>query len=225
MTPFTRSTITPAVLLLVGLTGLTVPAAAQQPSQAQISAIRSSCRADFMAHCSGVQPGGRDALACLQKNVAALSSGCQQAVSAVSGAAAQKSGEAPTAAGAPTTAAAPAGATATAAAAPAGETSAGAAAPTAAERVAPPATSRPSAGAKSAAAVPTVPPPPLAPARPAMPLRMELALFGRACGGDVQVHCPGVRPGGGQILTCLAAHQAKLSPGCRRTLATARQSM
>ena len=221
MTTFTKSMISPAVLLLVGLTGLSVPAAAQQPSPAQISAVRSSCRADFMAHCSGVQPGGRDALVCLQKNIAALSTGCQQAVSAVAGAA-------PAGGAGPTTAAVPSGAATTAAAAPSAETSAGAAAPTATERAAPPATSRPGVGASSpAASSATLAPPParFAPARPAVPPRVELALFGRACGGDVQVHCPGVRPGGGQILGCLAANQARLSPGCRQALAAARQSM
>jgi hypothetical protein len=203
MTAFTGSSVKPAVLLLLGLIGLSVPAAAQQPSQAQISAIRSSCRADFQAHCSGVQPGGRDALACLQKNVAALSPGCRTAVSAVGEASLPKSSEAP----------------------------AGAAAPTTAERAAAPATSGPSAGATSAAApaatlAPAVPPSArLVPARPAVPLGMELALFRRACGEDVQVNCPGARPGGGEILACLAVHQARLSPGCRQALAAARGSM
>src|SRR5262245_31062396 len=191
MTVFAQSK--PAALLLLGLTSLSVPAAAQ-PSQAQIGAIRSACRADFQAHCSGVQPGGRDALACLQKNIAALSRGCQQAVSAV--------GEA-----APQTPAA----TAAAAAAPA--------------------SAQPNAGAASAAA-PSATLAPRAPssagavtARPAIPLGMELVLFRRACGGDVQVNCPGVRPGGGQVLACLAANRANLSPRCRQMLATARQSM
>jgi len=187
MTAFTRSK--PAVLLLLGLTSLSVPAAAQ-PSQAQISAIRSACRADFQAHCSGVQPGGRDALACLQKNVAALSRGCQQAVSAVGEAAPQT----------PAAAIPPASAQPNAGAAPA-------AAPSA--TLAPRAPS--SAGAASA--------------RPAIPLGMELLLFRRACGQDVQVNCPGVRPGGGQVLACLAGNRANLSPRCRQMLATARQSM
>jgi hypothetical protein len=55
------------------------------PTQAQQDAIRASCQGDFRAHCSGVQPGGSEALQCLQKNVASLSSACQQAVNAVSG--------------------------------------------------------------------------------------------------------------------------------------------
>ena len=193
MIMFKRSSVRAAVLLL-GLTGLGVPAAAQQPSQAQISAIRSSCRADFQAHCSGVTPGGRDALACLQKNIAALSPGCQKAVSAVGAAALPKSSEAPAGPAAPTTAAAPAQAAATTAAAPA-------------------ATPAPA------------PSPRLAPAPSGAPLGMELALLRRACGGDVRVNCPGVRPGGGQILACLAVNQANLSLRCRGALAAARQRM
>jgi hypothetical protein len=35
-----------------------------------------------MSKCSGVTPGGKDALLCLQKNVASLSPACQTAVSA-----------------------------------------------------------------------------------------------------------------------------------------------
>ncbi len=35
-----------------------------------------------MSKCSGVTPGGKDALMCLQKNVASLSGGCQTAVRA-----------------------------------------------------------------------------------------------------------------------------------------------
>src|SRR5215471_10937421 len=104
MTMFTRSS-TRAGLFLLGFAALTVPAAAQQPSQAQIGAIRSACRADFMAHCSGVAPGTRDALACLQKNIAALSAGCQKAVSAVGGAALEPPAAATTTAAAPAPAA------------------------------------------------------------------------------------------------------------------------
>jgi hypothetical protein len=75
-------------VVLLGLAGWSGPAAAQQPSQAQIGAIRSACRADFQAQCAGVQPGGPAALACLKKNVAALSPACQKAVTAVGGGAA-----------------------------------------------------------------------------------------------------------------------------------------
>lgn len=60
-------------------------AAAQQPSQAQIGAVRSACRSDYMAHCSSVPPGGKASLACLQKNAASLSAPCQNAVNALGG--------------------------------------------------------------------------------------------------------------------------------------------
>src|SRR5580693_2557814 len=72
---------------------------AQQPTQAERDAIRAACRSDFMANCSGVQPGGRDAFECLLRNDAKLSPSCQAAVNA----AAPKPAE-------PAAAAAPAGA-------------------------------------------------------------------------------------------------------------------
>src|SRR5262245_10031121 len=78
-----------------------------QPTAEQQSAIRSNCRSDFMSNCSGVTPGGAEALQCLQRNAAKLSPGCQGAVNAL----APRS--------APPRAAAPAPAPAPAAAAPA----------------------------------------------------------------------------------------------------------
>jgi orotidine-5'-phosphate decarboxylase len=180
-----KSAASTIVLILLGLAGWSGPAAAQQPSQEQVNAIRASCRGDFQAHCPGVQPGGSAALACLKKNVAALSPACQKAVTAVGGAAAPAA-EPPAAA---------------AAAAP------------------PPAASAPAAA--PAPAVRAVPPP----AGPAVPLRVELAILRRACGPDVQANCPGVRPGGGQVMACLAANEASLSPRCRRELAMAKQNM
>jgi orotidine-5'-phosphate decarboxylase len=187
-----KSAASTIVLILLGLAGWSGPAAAQQPSQEQVNAIRASCRGDFQAHCPGVQPGGSAALACLKKNVAALSPACQKAVTAVGGAAAPAA-EPPAAA---------------AAAAPPhlgytrdGNINAPAAAP----------------AARSAPAVPAQ--------RAAVPLRVELAILRRACGPDVQVNCPGVRPGGGQVMACLAANEASLSPRCRRELAMAKQNM
>src|SRR5580704_3856805 len=57
-------------------------AAAQQPTEAQRDAIRAACRSDFIANCSGVQPGGKDAFECLLRNDAKLSPSCQAAVNA-----------------------------------------------------------------------------------------------------------------------------------------------
>jgi hypothetical protein len=82
------------------------------PTQAQQDAIRSSCQSDYRTYCSSVPTGGSAALQCLEKNVASLSSSCQQAVRAASG------GDATTAAPAPAPAAtAPAAPTEPAAAA------------------------------------------------------------------------------------------------------------
>jgi hypothetical protein len=182
-------------LLLLGLSVWAEPALAQQPSQAQVSAIRSACLADFQANCAGVQPGGSAVLACLKKNAAALSPACQKAVAAVGGASAptEKASEAP--AVQPTTTAAPVSGAAVA--------TPNAPVPTAAP-------------AESAA--PQVAPGATAPG-------VELALLRRACGPDYQANCPGVRPGGGRAIACLVAKQDALSPRCRRALAAARQGM
>jgi hypothetical protein len=59
------------------------PAYSQAPTDAQRSAIRSACRADYEAHCASIPPGGEASLQCLQKNMSSLSSSCQTAVRAV----------------------------------------------------------------------------------------------------------------------------------------------
>jgi Cysteine rich repeat len=74
---------TQALLLIVATIGVVGEALAQQPSQAQVNAIRQSCRNDYMAHCSSVTPGGPAALQCLQQHASSLSATCQQAVSAI----------------------------------------------------------------------------------------------------------------------------------------------
>ncbi|MFT4118762.1 cysteine rich repeat-containing protein, partial [Bradyrhizobium sp.] len=76
------------------LFAIATPTFAQAPTDAQKSAIRSACRADYEAHCASVTPGGMEALQCLQKNMSSLSSGCQGAVRAIEPAAAPKA-EAP----------------------------------------------------------------------------------------------------------------------------------
>jgi hypothetical protein len=80
---FTPTKAVPAVVAIVwALTSQSV--FAQQPTPEQMSAIRANCRSDFMANCSGVQRGGKDALECLKGNLGKLSGGCQAAVSAIS---------------------------------------------------------------------------------------------------------------------------------------------
>lgn len=73
----------PTIALVLGLIGLAGETAAQQPSQAQVNAVRQACRGDYMSHCSSVPTGGAAALNCLRQNVASLSPGCQQAVNAI----------------------------------------------------------------------------------------------------------------------------------------------
>jgi hypothetical protein len=70
------------IFAFAGLVLLSNQVAAQQPTQAQRDAIRAACRADFMANCSGVQPGGKEAFECLLRNDAKLSAPCHTAVNA-----------------------------------------------------------------------------------------------------------------------------------------------
>jgi hypothetical protein len=72
--------------MLVGLllSNFGTLALAQQPSQAQASAIKQSCRSDYQANCSSVPAGGRASLQCLQQHLSDLSPACQSAVNAAS---------------------------------------------------------------------------------------------------------------------------------------------
>ena len=60
-------------------------AAAQQPTPAQTSAIKQSCRSDYMSFCSSVPTGGKASLNCLHEHLTDLSPPCQSAVGAVVG--------------------------------------------------------------------------------------------------------------------------------------------
>ncbi len=79
-----RSTAIPwlSVLLMISL-GLVSPAVAQKPSQAQISAVRQACPADYQTYCSNVPTGSSASLACLERNAQSLSEPCRQAVAAI----------------------------------------------------------------------------------------------------------------------------------------------
>jgi hypothetical protein len=61
---------------------------AKKPSNAQVAAIRRTCRSDYQKVCAGVPTGGAAALQCLEKNKSNVSAPCQQAVNAASGGAA-----------------------------------------------------------------------------------------------------------------------------------------
>jgi hypothetical protein len=78
--PVTTGATTPAP---AGGTQAAGTQAAAQPTDAQRNAVKSACRSDFMAQCSGVTPGGAAALSCLQQHSARLSAPCQQAVAAI----------------------------------------------------------------------------------------------------------------------------------------------
>jgi hypothetical protein len=77
------------------------PLTAQQPTSEQRDAIRSACRADFIANCSEVQPGSKEALECLLRIEAKLAPACKTALSAVAGKAAAPSGGTDVSQGAP----------------------------------------------------------------------------------------------------------------------------
>ncbi len=230
-----------AVLALMATAG---PAAAQ-PSPEQIETIRQACRSDFMAHCLGVQPGGREALQCLERNTAQLSADCGSAIAA----AAPKAGT--TAETKPET---PPPASAAAQPSPQDQLTAAQEACTIKDFVhcswiAPGSPElvlclRANAGelspgcqnavrATKAAAVPstvaapavTVPPAPTAsPApnavpTPKQPTPKQTSAIRAACRSGFTSYCTGVQPGGRDALLCLESNKAGLSPACRSALA------
>jgi hypothetical protein len=265
---------------LLAATFVAAPAFSQAPTEAQRSAIRSECRADYEAHCASIAPGGAASLECLQKNMSSLAPGCQSAVRAVEAPAekaepkaetkpeskpesapaateakpAQESASAPAAAPAAKAAAStegkkPSGAQISAirsacrsdypkvcAGVPTGGAPAlqcleknkskvsancqkavsaagGGGAGTAGGAPAAAATASPAAAPAAAPAAPAVLV--LRPMRP----REVLFVMRSACGGDVRALCPGVEPGGGRIIECLATQAASLSPACKDVLA------
>jgi hypothetical protein len=177
-----------------------------QPTAQQQEAVRSNCRSDFMANCSGVPRGGAEAVQCLERNAAKLSPACRSAVNALAPkpAAPAQATTAPAPAAAPATPAPAASAPEQPSAAPAQPAAAPAAAP-------PPATPAPSRATAPAAATP-----PKAPA--SRPTSQQQAAIRQACQSDFMSRCRGVQPGGQAALACLQRNAARLSAGCKQAL-------
>jgi hypothetical protein len=55
-------------------------------------------------------------------------------------------------------------------------------------------------------------------------MRENAAQVREACGMDYREHCRGIPPGGGRAISCLAEHEAALSPGCQRAMSAMRQA-
>lgn len=215
------------VIAALALIASCSPALAQQPAQAQISAIRSNCRSDFMSNCSGVRPGGADALRCLKDHMAQLSIGCRAAVSAVTSAApkvvapaAPPAAPAPAAAAAPSAPAEPSAPVAAPAAQPSTATAPAApAAPTLNKKAQPAPRPNRAAIAAPAAPAPATQPTSLLPLPPMAP-RVRLMIV-RNCIVERRTVCPRV-PAGGGIVECLAQHGEALSPRCRDAILSAK---
>jgi len=190
--------------------------AVAQPTSAQQSAIRSNCRSDFMSKCSGVQPGGKEALACLQQNVASLSGGCQTAVRATMPAEAAPKVAAPAAAPPPPPAA-------TAEPAPAAKPATIVSAPPPRAK---PAT-RPIQRPATAAVAPPAAPPPAPPPAQAQPASAPPAmvpggmLVEKACARFILMHCRDVGFGTGPKVACLVNYVKSgnfVGPRCKGAL-------
>ena len=211
-------------------------------SPQQQNAIRANCRPDFTAKCPGMMSGSKDALACLQKNVASLAPACRKVVGSTLPAVAAK----------PEPPAAPAPAATPPPAAPVAEPPP--AAPSAAKpgqstvRSAPP----PRATLSSRSGVPQTPPPqPQPPAPPASsatpaappaakqaaaptaaaalqspprgaatPAAMPAAV-GRTCQRDLSLYCRGRGPTDAQKIACLTSRGTRLAPACKTALKAA----
>ncbi len=202
------------------LAALSASAAAQVTS-AQQSAIRSNCRSDFMSKCSGVQPGGKDALMCLQNNVASLSPGCQSAVRATMPQEPAKTA-APAAAPSPPPAAA---------AAPVATPPAAASKPATIVSAPPPKAQPAKRAVRQPAAAAVAPPPPTPPAAPPQPAAAPAAappamvpgglMVEKACARYILQHCRNAGFGTGPKVACMVDYVKSgnfVGPRCRAAL-------
>ncbi len=195
MTDGYRYARTAARLLLASGFALALTAGAQaQVSQAELGAIKSNCRSDYMAHCMSVRPGGKEALQCLQSHLDSLTGACKGAVAATM----------PQPAPPPAAAAPPPPPPHKAAKAPPPH------------RAAPP-------PPKAAAAPPphrAAPPPPKAAAAPPPSEEAVKEAMKAHCRSDYMAHCMSVPPGGKEALQCIQRNYAHLSSACKRAVAS-----
>jgi len=217
----------------MGLGALLVLAASSAYAQVtaeQQSAIRSNCRSDFISKCSGVTPGGKEALECLQKNVRGLSAACKTAVSATL--------PKPTTASAPAASPWPAPANsqpsspwpapaATAPTAPANASAPPPAKPATPTAAAPKAPARPKAAVAAKPAAPkaktaAAPPPPAAPMITPTPEQAAAIKF--TCSHEVKSYCADAGGGGAESFVCLQRNNEKLSPDCRTSVAAVEEN-
>ncbi|ACI56784.1 conserved hypothetical protein [Rhizobium leguminosarum bv. trifolii WSM2304] len=235
----------PAFCAVVFIAGI---ASAQAPTDEQRDAIRAECRSDFMAKCSGVTPGGIEALTCLQQHSATLSAGCRKAVSAVNVKPKSTSAEPAPAAPANNAAAAPAPATGTPAHQPtqaqrnavksacqrdfmaqcSGVTPGGSAALSCLQQhnaaLSAPCQQAVAAlgGAGAPAAGDAAATGAITPApramMPAFSPREEVMILRETCGADFRALCRMVPLGGGRGIACLRDNLQRVSPACHRVL-------
>ena len=214
----------------IALAAFTTGAAAQVTPEQQ-SAIRGACRSDFMSKCSGITPGGKEALQCLQTNVASLSPACKTAVNATIPPPAAPPRPLQTQTPPPSTTAAPVAAPAAPApvaapVAPPATAPAQSAAPPAAVRQVPP---KPAQIAKPPVAAKQVAAPPPAAAAPAAPVATPVAApaptteqmnaIKFTCRREFANNCRGVAAGGSEAIDCLQRNPGKLTPECKTSLA------
>ena len=184
------------LLIATGLVvGTSMAASAQQPTSEQISAIRASCRSDFMAQCTGVKPGTKDALECLKRNAAKVSPSCKAALDAV--------GPPPTESAAP----------AKPAPAPRQPQHRLRQPPQRHLHLRQPPSRPPPRRSRLLLLRRGLRPP-----TSKRPPSSQVAAIRAACRSDFGVHCPGVKAGSSAALRCLQANAAALSPPCRNAV-------
>ncbi len=221
-------------------------AVAQAPTEEQKSAVRSACRSDFIAQCSGVQPGGMEALNCLQQHDSTLSPACRKAVSAITAKPKSTSAEPAQTAPVTTGATTPAPAAGTQAAAQpseaqreavksacrsdfmaqcSGVTPGGAAALSCLQqhnaKLSAPCQQAVAAIGAAGASVPAAGAAPAATPPAAMPVfspREEAMIVRETCGRDFRAFCRMVPIGGGRVISCLRDNLQRVSPACHRVL-------